>query len=166
MDGFLRFYQPEFFFDNGCLLAYLADVDVTCLYAPCCQYTFLLPKPGVEKADFGTIAHDFRYLQLVDVPILGHIEKMIFGELQAVTLHPVNLIQQILVHRIAGAAVLLLQAFYLDVLETVGFRLVVTESLLSHAAPLSFAVVHDVWRQRAISIRLHRYLSFPYRIKR
>ena len=85
--------------------------------------------------------------------VFGHVEKMVFGERQAVAPHPVNLVEHVLIDSIPCTTVLLLQALYLDVLKAVRLRLVVTETLLSHTHSFPAMIFT---RHASISSRLYR----------
>lgn len=60
-------------------------------------------------------------------PLLKEREykKLVVRETDITAFNPVYLVLDILVHCIPFAAVPLLQAFYLDVLKAVGFRLII-----------------------------------------
>ena len=60
-----------------------------------------------------------------NAPVFGNIKKLVVRETDITAFNPVYLVLDILVHCIPFAAVPLLQAFYLDVLKAVGFRLII-----------------------------------------
>lgn len=84
-----------------------------------------MPSDGIEQFHFRAIFNDLFYPLLFNAPVFGNVEHLVVRETDITAFNPVYLVLDILVHCIPFAAVPLLQTFYLDVLESVGFRLII-----------------------------------------
>ena len=102
-----------------------ADFKVSLLNIHRSKYMIRMPGDGVEQLHFRAIFNDFFYPLLFNAPVFGNIKKLVVRETDITAFNPVYLVLDILVHCIPFAAVPLLQAFYLDVLKAVGFRLII-----------------------------------------